>query len=104
MKTLGSRILVKPDAPEDKTETGIFMPETSKKRPTTGVITDIGPDVDVVIESDGEVSRYLDRGDRILYSLYAGTDIELNGERYVILDAAQAQAVVEDGETVGVAR
>jgi chaperonin GroES len=89
MKTLGTRLLVRPDAPTQKGV--VIRPETSEKRPVTGVIVDVGRDVE-------DEDLYV--GARILYSLYAGTDLEVEGERRVLLNADQALAIVGTGEVV----
>jgi chaperonin GroES len=89
MKTLGTRLLVRPDAPTQKGV--VIRPETSEKRPVTGVIVDVGRAVE-------DEDLYV--GARILYSLYAGTDLEVEGERRVLLNADQALAIVGADEVV----
>lgn len=91
-RTLGNRILVAPDDPSAQKDASIIIrPETAARRPVTGVIVDVGTGVE---------DEDLVEGARILYGLYAGTDLEVNGERRVILDAAQAMAVVGADERV----
>lgn len=93
--TLGNRILVSPDDPEKAKDSSlILVPDIGiAKRPVTGVVVDVGPEVEEEIEV----------GERILYGLYAGTDIEVNGERRVILEASQAMMKIFDDERVEVA-
>lgn len=91
-KTLGNRLLVAPDDPAKKNERALIVtPVTAQKRPVTGVIVDVGSDV-----SDPDLVV----GARILYSLYAGTDLEVNGTRRIIMNADQAMAVVGADERV----
>ncbi len=89
---LGTRILVKPDEAVEKTAAGLLLPQIAEKRPTTGTIVEVGPDV------EGDL---LTPDTRILYSLYAGTDLEMNGTRHVILEANQAMMTIEPGVEVG---
>lgn len=93
-KMKGDRILVRPDRVEEKTESIIINPGLIEKRPVTGVITDIG---------DGVEDSELVEGVRILYPLYAGTDLQVNGEKRIILEAGQAMAIIGDDERVEVA-
>lgn len=86
-KTLGKRLLVKPDTAREKHAGVIDIPDSAKKRPVTGVITDVGDECE---------NEELTVGTRILYSLYAGTDIELNGEKMILLEEAQAIMVLEE--------
>ena len=94
-KTLGTRILVKPDDPSaSRPDSLIVTPDIATKRPVTGVIVDVGTEV----EDDDLVV-----GARILYGLYAGTELEVNGEKRIILDASQAMMIVEEDARVGAA-
>jgi len=91
-KTLGKRLLVAPDDPTKRNDGAkIITPDTAQRRPVTGVIVDVGSDV-----TDPDLTV----GARILYSLYAGTDLEVNGVRRIIMNADQAMAVVGADERV----
>ena len=88
-RTLGKRLLVKPDDPT-KTSGKILMPDTITPRPVTGEIVDRGP----------EAAEDLRVGDRILYSLYVGTDLSVNGEKRVLLDSSHALMILDPNERV----
>lgn len=88
VKTLGKRLLVEPDNVAEKSGP-IIIPEGSKMPTCTGVVKEIGPEVTVV-----------SAGDRILYSLYSGTYLEVNGARRLILDETSAMGIVDEGEKV----
>jgi len=91
MKTKGTRLLVRPDKVEEKKESMILVPEAFAQRPTTGVIFDVG---DAVTDEDLVV------GARILYSLYAGTDFQINGERLMLMEEKSAMMILEDDTEV----
>lgn len=88
MRTLGKRMLVEPDNVAEKSGP-LFLPEGSKTPACTGKVIEVGPEV-----KDVEV------GDRILYSLYAGTYLEVNGARRLLLDEVSAMAIVDADEKV----
>ena len=77
---------MKPVELEAKTASGIVLPETAKEKPQTARIIAIG-DLD-----DGEVSE----GDLVVFAKYSGTEITLDGEDYLILDADDLLGIVEE--------
>jgi chaperonin GroES len=83
VKPLGDRIFLKVSAPEEKTEGGIFLPDTAQEKPQVGEVIAIGPG------SRDQKGAYqplnVQIGDRVLYSKYAGTDIKLGQEDYVLV-------------------
>lgn len=93
MKPLGDRLLVKPIEQEEKTASGIILPETAKEKPQEGEVLAIGPgsrkDDGTRIEMDVQV------GDRVLYAKYAGTEIKIDGKKLLILKESDILAIVE---------
>lgn len=80
---LGDRVFVKVSESEEKTAGGILLPDTAKEKPQIGEIAAVGPGK---LDNDGKrVPVEVKVGDKVLYSKYAGTDIKLNGEDYVLL-------------------
>jgi len=80
---LGDRVLVKVSASEETTAGGILLPDTAKEKPQVGEITAVGPG-----KRNEDCSRQapeVKAGDKVLYSKYAGTDIKLGGDEYVLL-------------------
>ncbi len=73
-KPLMDRVLVEPQDLEQKTESGIIIPDTAKEKPQQGVIVEIGEDVEKV-----------EKGDVVAYEKYAGNEIKINDKKYVIL-------------------
>ncbi|TVQ22451.1 MAG: co-chaperone GroES [Leptolyngbya sp. DLM2.Bin15] len=89
---LGDRVFVKVNASEEKTAGGILLPDTAKEKPQVGEIAAVGPGRRNDDGSRQEVEVKV--GDKVLYSKYAGTDIKLGGEEYVLLSEKDILAVV----------
>jgi chaperonin GroES len=92
-RPLYDRVLVKRLDMEEKTKGGIIIPETAKEKPQEGKVVSVGKGK---LLEDGSI-RPLDVkvGDRILFSKYAGTDINIEGEDYLILREEEILAIVE---------
>jgi chaperonin GroES len=94
IRPVGDKILVKRDEAQTKTDSGIFLPETSKDKPKTGVIQAVGPGS---INSDtGErIPLSVKSGDKIIFTSYAGTEIKLDGEELLIMSEDDILAVID---------
>ncbi|MDD2551814.1 MAG: co-chaperone GroES [Dysgonamonadaceae bacterium] len=88
IKPLADRVLVKPAAAEEKTVSGIIIPDTAKEKPLKG---------EVLATGDGtkDEEMVVKKGDEVLYSKYAGTEIELNGEKLIIMRQSDILAIFE---------
>jgi chaperonin GroES len=86
LRPIGERALVRPVEQEEKTASGIVLPETAKDKPQTARIIAIG-DLE-----DGEVSE----GDLVVFAKYSGTQVTLDGEDYLILDADDLLGIIEE--------
>lgn len=87
IKPLADRVLVKPAAAEEKTAAGIIIPDTAKEKPLKGVVVAVGngtKDEDMVVKPK----------DNVLYGKYAGTEIELDGENYLIMRQSDILAII----------
>jgi chaperonin GroES len=82
LQPMGARILVKPLEQEEKTPSGLYIPETAKEKPQTGTVVAIGDDEDIKLKVD----------DRILFTKYTGTDFKLNGVEYLLMDCSDVLA------------
>jgi chaperonin GroES len=92
VQPLGDRVFVKVSASEEKTAGGILLPDTAKEKPQVGEIVAVGPG-----KRNDDGSRQAPEikiGDKVLYSKYAGTDIKLGTEEYVLLSEKDILAVV----------
>jgi len=92
VRPLHDRVLVKRTNEEEKTKGGIIIPDTAKEKPAQGEIIAVGAGR---IGDDGKV-RPLDvkKGDKVLFGKYAGTEIKLDGEDYLIMREEDIQAVI----------
>ena len=87
IKPLGARVLVKPAPAEEKTVGGIIIPDTAKEQPLQGSVLAVGGGT-----KDEEMVRKA--GDTVLYGKYAGTEVELEGEKYLIMRQSDVLAVL----------
>jgi chaperonin GroES len=80
---LGERVIVKPIEQEQTTRGGIVLPDTAKEKPQEGEVVAVGPGR---MSDDGKrISMELSKGDRVVYSKYAGTEYKDGDEEYLIL-------------------
>jgi len=93
IKPLGDRVFVKISPSEEKTPGGILLPDNAKEKPQVGEVSAVGPGRRSDDGSRQEME--LKVGDKVLYSKYAGTDIKLSSEDYVLLSEKDILAVVE---------
>ena len=92
LKPLGSRVLVEPLEQDDITAGGIVLPETAKEKPQQGLIMAIGPGAR---DEDGKrIPMDVAKGDKILFAKYSGTEIKLDGKKYLILREEDILAIV----------
>ncbi|MDQ3390373.1 MAG: co-chaperone GroES [Actinomycetota bacterium] len=92
LKPLEDRIVVKPNEAEERTASGLVIPDTAKEKPQEGMVLAVGPgkrsDTGDLIPVD------VSEGDKVLYSKYGGTDIKVDGEDLLILSARDVLAIV----------
>ncbi len=92
VKPLADRVFVKVSESEEKTAGGIFLPDNAKEKPQIGEVVQIGPGRR---NEDGTRQEpEIKIGDKVLYSKYAGTDVKLGGDEYVLLSEKDILAVV----------
>ncbi|WRH65195.1 MAG: co-chaperone GroES [Planktothrix sp. GU0601_MAG3] len=92
VKPLGERVFVKVSASEEKTAGGILLPDAAKEKPQVGEVIAVGPGKR---NEDGSRSELeVSIGDKVLYSKYAGTDIKLGTEEFVLLAEKDILAIV----------
>ncbi|MCL5264168.1 MAG: co-chaperone GroES [Chloroflexi bacterium] len=92
LKPLGDRVLVKPSAKEEVTKSGIVLPETAKEKPQEGKVVAVGPGR--LDETGKRVPVDVKEGDTVIYAKYAGTEIKLDAEEYLILGEKDILAIV----------
>ncbi len=94
IKPLEDRILVQQLDAEQKTQSGLVIPDTAKEKPQEGKVLAVGPGR---FNEDGDerVPMDVSVGDVVVYSKYGGTEIKYQGEEYLILSARDVLAIVE---------
>lgn len=91
LKPLGDKIVVKPIEKEEKTKSGIVLPDTAKEKPQEGEVVAVGPGK---FEKGERVPMEVKVGDRVIYSKYGGTEVKVEGEEYLILSQTEVLAIV----------
>ncbi len=93
VKPLDDRVLVKQCEAEEKTAGGIVIPDTAKEKPQRGVVVATGPGK--LLDSGARGEMCLKKGNEVFYGKYAGTEIKIDGQEYVILRETDVLAVIE---------
>jgi chaperonin GroES len=94
LRPLNDKIIVKPLKAEEKTKSGIIIPDSAKERPQEAEVVAVGPGK--VNETTGARNAIdLKAGDKVLYSKYSGTEFKLDGEDVLMLDEGDVLAVIE---------
>ena len=89
IKPLADRVLIQPCAAEEVTMAGIIIPDSAKEKPLKGVVLAAGKGT-----KDEEMT--VKEGDKVLYGKYAGTEIEFDGEKYLIMRQSDILAIIND--------
>ena len=93
LKPLGDRIVVKVLDREEKTKGGLFLPDTAKEKPTEGEVIAVG--TGKILDNGQKQPVEVKVGDRIIFSKYAGTEVKLDGEDFVIFSERDVLAIIE---------
>ena len=92
LKPLGDKVVVQLIEAEEKTATGIYLPDSAKKKPTEGKVIAVGNGR--VLDSGERNTLSVKTGDRVLFSKYGGNEVTVDGEDFTILDEDQIYAVI----------
>lgn len=92
LKPLADRVVIKSLESEETTKSGIVLPGTAKEKPQMAEVISVGPGG--VVEGK-EITMYVKAGEKVIYSKYAGTEVKLDGEEYIIVRQNDILAVVE---------
>jgi chaperonin GroES len=93
VRPLEDRVLVKPMEKESKTESGLYLPESSKERPVQGKVVAVGPGKRLDNGKRAEMSIKV--GDTVVYGKYAGSEVEIKGTEHLILRESELLGVLE---------
>ena len=92
IRPLADRVVIKKVEAEEKTASGIILPGSAKEQPQMAQVIEVGPGGFV----DGnEVKMVVSVGDKVIYSKYAGNEVKLDGQEYIILRQSDILAIIE---------
>jgi chaperonin GroES len=93
LRPLGDRVVVRPIEQEEVTASGLVLPDTAREKPQRGEIIAVGPGR---LNDDGErLPMDVSAGDEVLFAKYAGTEIKVGDDEYLIISEKDVLAVVE---------
>jgi chaperonin GroES len=87
IKPLADRVVIEPAAAEEKTKSGIIIPDTAKEKPMRGTVVAVGP-------GKKDEPTTVKVGDHVLYGKYSGTEISVDGQEYLIMRESDIFAVI----------
>ncbi|HHY56583.1 MAG TPA: co-chaperone GroES [Chloroflexi bacterium] len=82
IEPLGARVLLKTVEQEDRTSSGLYLPETAKEKPQMAVVIAVGDDEDIKLKVD----------DKVLFAKYSGTEVTYQGQTYLLMDVSDVLA------------
>lgn len=86
IQPMGNRVLIKPLEQESKTSSGLYLPDTAKEKPQTGVVVAIGDGEDIKLQVN----------DKVLFAKYTGTEFKLDGQEYLLMECNDVLAKLLD--------
>lgn len=92
IKPLGDRVVVKPQAAEEMTASGLYIPDTAKEKPQRGTVVAVGPGR---VENGNKIDMTVKEGDTVLYGKYAGTEINLGDDDVMIMRESDILGIIE---------
>jgi chaperonin GroES len=93
LRPLDDGVVIKQSDAEEKTAGGIILPDTAKEKPQIGKIVAIGPGK--VLDNGKRSKMSVKKNDKVIYTKYMGNDVEIDGEKYVILKESDILGIVE---------
>ncbi len=92
IKPLADRVVIKPSQAEERTKGGIILPDTAKEKPVVGQVVAVGPGK--VTDDGKKVPPEVKVGDKVLYGKYSGTEVNVDGDDYLIMREADIFAIM----------
>jgi chaperonin GroES len=93
LKPLDDRIVIKQSEAEEKTTGGIILPDTAKEKPLIGKVIETGPGK--LLDNGKRAKMSVKKKDEVIYARYGGNEVEIDGEKYVILRESDIHGIVE---------
>ena len=97
LRPLGDRAVVRPVEKEEKTKSGIVIPDTVKEKPQEGIVEAVG--TGRILDSGTKMPMELKVGDKVLYAKYSGNEFKLDDIEYLIISEKDVLAIVGDDES-----
>jgi chaperonin GroES len=85
IKPLGNRVLLKPVEAEEKTKSGIYIPDSAKEKPLEAVVIAVGEGKDIKVKP----------GDKIIYESFGGSEVKIEGVKHILMDVKDVLAIIE---------
>ena len=95
MRPLADRLIIEPSEQEERTTTGLYIPETAKEKPQQGTVLAVGPGAFAEGKSE-RIPMDVKAGDKVLFAKYAGNEIKLDGKELKILKESEVLAIIEE--------
>jgi chaperonin GroES len=95
LKPLGDRVVVQPKSREETTRSGIVLPDTASEKPQEGKVLSVGPGRR--LDNGKRVDMEVKAGDSVLFAKYAGTEVKLDGEDYLVIRESDLLAIMTNG-------
>lgn len=93
LRPLNDKLVLKRLEAEEKTKGGIVLPDTAKEKPKEGVVVAVGSGK--LLENGERAKFQVKENDRVIFSSYAGTEVKVDGEEFLIVDESEILAVLE---------
>ena len=93
MKPLGDRVIIRVLEKEEKTKSGIFLPDTAKEKPSEGEVIGVG--AGKVYDNGQRVAPEVAVGDKVMFSKYAGTEVKIDGVDHLVISERDILAILE---------
>jgi len=93
IRPLGDKVLVKRVEAEEMTAGGIVLPDTAKEKPKRGVVQAVGEGK--LLDTGDRSQMQVSKGDEVIFSSYAGTEVKINGDELLIIDENDILAIIE---------
>lgn len=92
MKPLGDRVIIRLLEKEEKTKSGIFLPDTAKEKPSEGEVVAVG--AGKVYDNGQRVAPEVAVGDKVMFSKYAGTEVKIDGVDHLVISEREILAII----------
>jgi chaperonin GroES len=95
LRPLGDRVVVKPKPKDEMTSSGIVLPDTATEKPQEGAVLSVGHGR--VLDNGKRIEMEVKAGDTVLFAKYAGTEVKLEGDDYLVIRETDLLAIVANG-------